>query len=205
MTLHLSLGRPLRTVPKVAGTSVDPATKTLRDAGLRVEIGHAFSDTAKPGRVIEQNPDAGQRILFGSVVRITVSKGPEPVPVPHVKGQSAGDAEQALIAAGFTVRANNAFSAIVPKGDVIRQQPSRGTADRGSRVTIWVSLGPREFPMPNVVGRPTDQAKQTLAAAGLRVNVSVIPGSNGTTIVSQIPDAGVKVHQGQTVTIYAAL
>jgi serine/threonine-protein kinase len=205
VVLHVSTGLPLRPVPGVVGRSEGKASKAIRGNDLRVKVKRAFSDTVKPGRLIEQNPTAGQRIQFGSVVRITVSKGPEPVKVPHVAGQPAGDAEQALLAVGFTVLRREAFSAVVPQGDVIRQAPAGGTADRGSKVIIWVSKGPRLFPMPNVVGQPTGDAKQRLEGAGLVVHVSVVPGSNGSTVVSQIPDPGVQVHQGQSVTIFAAL
>ncbi|HYZ02315.1 MAG TPA: PASTA domain-containing protein [Candidatus Binatia bacterium] len=205
VTLRLSAGLPLRSVPAVVRRSAGSATKSLRRAGLHVHVTRAFSDSVKLGRVIEQNPDAGQTIPFGSIVRIVVSKGPQPVRVPQVAGQPAGDAEQALIAAGFTVEARKVYSTTVPVGDVIRQRPAGGTADRGSKITIWVSLGPREFPMPNVVGKGTEDAKRTLQAAGLIVRVQVIPGSAGTTVVSQIPDSGATVHQGDTVTIYVAL
>jgi beta-lactam-binding protein with PASTA domain len=205
VVLHVSTGLPLRTVPRVVGRSEGKATRAIRGKDLRVETHRAFSDTVRRGHVIEQNPDAGQRIQFGSVVRITVSKGPEPVNVPRVVGQPAGDAEQALLAVEFKVLRHEAFSATVPEGDVIRQVPAGGTADRGSRVIIWVSRGPREFPMPNVVGQPTAEAKQRLEAAGLVVHVSVVPGSDATTVVSQLPDPGVRVHQGQSVTIFAAL
>jgi serine/threonine-protein kinase len=205
VTLRISAGLPLRSVPAVTGRPVNRARKALRRAGLHVDVTRAFSNSVKAGQVIAQNPDAGQTIPFGNVVRITVSKGPQPVRVPRVTGQPAGDAEQALIAAGFTVEARNAYSTTVPRGDVIKEQPPGGTADRGSKVTIWVSLGPREFPMPNVVGKTTDDARRTLQALGLVVRVQRIPGSNGTTVVSQIPDSGAKVHAGDTVTIYVAL
>ena len=205
MVLHPSTGLPLRTVPKVVGRPAGRAARIVRHSDLRVDVHRAFSDEVESGHVIEQSPDAGQRIQFHSVVRITVSKGPVPVKVPQVAGQPAGDAAQALLALDFRVLRHEAFSVTVPEGDVIRQQPSGGTADRGSRVTIWVSKGPREFPMPNVVGQPTAEARETLEAAGLVVHVTVVPGSDATTVVSQLPFPDVKVHQGQTVTIFAAL
>jgi serine/threonine-protein kinase len=205
VTLRLSAGLPLRSVPSVIGRPTGVATKAVRKAGLHVQITRAYSNTVKAGRVAAQNPDPGQTIPYGNTVRITVSKGPQPVRVPQVAGQPAGDAEQSLIASGFTVEAHNAYSTTVPRGEVIRARPSGGTAARGSKVTIWVSLGPQEFPMPNVVGENTDAAKRTLQRDGLVVRVQVIPGSAGTTVVSQIPDSGAKVHAGDTVTIYVAL
>jgi serine/threonine-protein kinase len=205
VTLQLSTGKPLRSVPAVMGWRDGPARRAVQRAGLKVQVTGAYSDTVKAGRVMAQNPDPGQTIPYGNTVRITVSKGPQPVRVPHVAGQPAGDAEQALIAAGFTVEARNAYSTTVPRGDVIRERPSTGTAPSGSKVTIWVSLGPREFPMPSVVGESTEAAKRTLQTHGLVVRVQVIPNSGGTTVVSQIPGPGARVHAGDTVTIYVAL
>jgi serine/threonine-protein kinase len=204
VVLRLSTGLPLRTVPPVTGKTAKGATKALTAAGLHVDVTRVFDDRVPNGRVVDQNPASGQRIEYGSRVTLTVSKGPKPIAIPDVTGQSGGDAEAILVAAGFEVKVRQDYSTTVSSGDVIKQDPSGGTAASGSRVSVWVSLGPKTFPMPRVIGLTTAEAKSTLEGLGLTVQVVVIPNSSGVKVVSQIPSAGNTVEQGQQVSIYVA-
>src|SRR5204863_5180684 len=152
-------GVPLRKVPPVIGKNAGVAAKALTRPGLKVDVGRVFNDRVAVGRVVDQNPAAGQTIPYGSTVTLTVSKGPQPIPIPDVTGQSGGDAEAVLVAAGFKVDIKHQYSTAVVSGNVIRQEPSGGTASAGSHVALWVSLGPRTFPMPDGVGRSIADAK----------------------------------------------
>jgi serine/threonine-protein kinase len=97
------------------------------------------------------------------------------------------------------------FSTEVPRDQVISQQPpAEATVREGGTVTIVVSKGPRRFPMPNVVGADTASAQAQLQGVGLEVRVVTVPNSPGQQVVSQQPDAGTTVEQGQQVTIYVA-
>ncbi|MDP9343241.1 MAG: Stk1 family PASTA domain-containing Ser/Thr kinase [Actinomycetota bacterium] len=204
VVLRLSAGLPLRTVPSVTGKKAAVAAKALVHAGLKIHVVRVFDDRVPDGRVVDQNPSSGQTIQYGSVVKLTVSKGPQPIDIPDVTGQSGGDAEAILVAAGFKVDLHHLYSTTVLSGRVIRQEPSGGTASAGSHVTLWVSLGPRTFPMPRVIGMATDTAKSQLENLGLKVQVVIVPNSLGKTVVSQFPSAGKTVQQGQQVAIYVA-
>ncbi len=204
VVVRLSAGLPLRTVPSVIGKQAAAAAKALTDAGLKIKVARVFNDRMAEGRVVDQNPASGQTIPFGSTVTLTVSKGPEPIAIPNVTSQSGGDAEAILVAAGFKVDIKHQYSTTVLSGRVIRQEPSSGTASAGARVTLWVSLGPRTFPMPRVIGMATDAAQSQLEGLGLKVQVVVVPNSSGKTVVSQFPSAGKTVQQGQQVAIYVA-
>jgi serine/threonine-protein kinase len=204
VVLRLSAGVPLRTVPTVTGRKAAAAAKALTQEGLKIKVTRVFNDRVGEGRVVDQNPAGGQTIPYGSTVTLTVSKGPEPIAVPNVTNQSGGDAEAILVAAGFKVDIKHQYSTAVPSGDVIRQDPSGGTAPAGTHVTLWISLGPRTFPMPNVLGMTTADAKSKLSADGLDVRVVVIPNSSGGKVVSQIPNPDTTVEQGEQVTIYVA-
>jgi len=66
-------------VPTVIGQTQSAAQSTITSAGLVVgTISHAYSDTVASGRVISQNPVGGSTAVVGSVVNLTVSKGPAP-------------------------------------------------------------------------------------------------------------------------------
>ncbi|MGW5353225.1 Stk1 family PASTA domain-containing Ser/Thr kinase [Streptomyces sp. NPDC004031] len=132
----ISRGSPVE-VPDVIGKSVTEAQQTLQDAGFQVVLApdKAFSDEADKDTVALETPDRGTQAGKGDTVTITVSKGQQLFPVPDVKGQSQGDAEKTLKAAGFEVRVINLFF-----GDtVFSESPDGGSqAPKGATVTLWV-------------------------------------------------------------------
>jgi serine/threonine-protein kinase len=101
------------------------------------------------------------------------------------------------------VRVVEEFSTEVPRDRVISQDPpAQETVREGGTVTIVVSKGPRQFPMPTVLGLSSAQAKGQLEGLGLVVDVQDLPGSTGDQVVGQLPEAGVIVEAGQTVKIF---
>lgn len=69
---------------------------------------------------------------------------PDDRPVPDVRGQLAGDAEQTLRAAGFAPqRGGRRVNASVPAGTVVEQSPAPATQKpAGAAVTIVVAGEP---------------------------------------------------------------
>ncbi|MGH2591337.1 MAG: PASTA domain-containing protein, partial [Actinomycetota bacterium] len=120
-------------------------------------------------------------------------------------GRPVDEATRLLEDAGFIVSVFEEFSDDVASGRVISQDPeARTDLQPGEGVTIMVSLGPPEFPMPNVVGMRRDAAVARLRDLGLVVSVAIVPGQDGTTVVYQEPAAGTTVHAGDTVDIFVA-
>jgi beta-lactam-binding protein with PASTA domain/predicted Ser/Thr protein kinase len=94
---------------------------------------------------------------------------PETRPVPDVVGKRSGTAAQILQNRGFEVDVVPIQSDTVPDDRVAGQRPEPGSeADKGSVVTITVSSGPGEAPVPLVQGLPADQAAGQLRQAGFR-------------------------------------
>ena len=121
-------------VPDVQGASRADAERAITDAGFTPKVGEVFSEEVEKGRIADQSPSSG-RAPRGSEVVLEVSKGPELVTVPDVVGQDRGAAEQALEAAGVTVR----VVAIPGPGRVRSTDPGAGAQVRkGSRVTMYV-------------------------------------------------------------------
>jgi serine/threonine-protein kinase len=97
---------------------------------------------------------------------------PEKKAVPDVVGLRGDTAAQKLQNAGFEVDIQSVESATAPRNDVIAQNPSAGEdAKVGSIVTIRVSAGPGEAPIPDVAGDPRRTAEKRLRDAGFRVTV----------------------------------
>jgi eukaryotic-like serine/threonine-protein kinase len=204
VSLVVSKGPELVDVPSVTGIPVAQARTRIKDAGLEAQVSKEFHDTIRAGVVIDQNPASGQ-IEVGETVALTVSRGQEPISLPDVTGQSEDAAASNLGALGLQVSVTEEFSATVEEGFVIGQSPEAGaTVHEGDTATIIVSRGPKQFPMPDVVGMSQAQARARLEGLGLVVNVTQVPGSDGDQIVSSKPTAGKTVEQGDTVTIYVA-
>jgi beta-lactam-binding protein with PASTA domain len=199
----VSRGPELVRIPNVRRLPEGEAVGLLEAAKLQVSIERDYHPRIPEGRITDQNPAAGNSIEAGQVVVITVSKGKPPVPVPELVGRSEADAGALLRAAGLGVKVVQEFSVEVPRGSVIRQVPPSGKIiPKDSVVTITVSKGPQQFPMPSVVGKADAVAIAELQGLTLVVHPIKLPGSSGSTVVGQRPNAGTVVNAGQEVTIY---
>ncbi|MFF1478806.1 Stk1 family PASTA domain-containing Ser/Thr kinase [Streptomyces sp. NPDC058301] len=89
--------------------------------------------------------------------------------VPAVIGQSESAAKKRLTDAGLSVKkVERRYSDTVKRGTVIQTDPETGARVRGNAsVTVVVSSGPEMVKVPDVGGKPLDDAKKALADAGL--------------------------------------
>jgi serine/threonine-protein kinase len=205
VTVVPSNGPPPVVVPTVTGLSLDKAVAKLEAARLaKGEVREVYDDEVPEGDVVRQSPADG-KAPQGSGVDLWVSRGHAPVPVPAVVGKTQDKAERALEAAGFTPVVSFAFSNDIERGKVISVDPQEATkTPYGSPVTIQVSQGPETFPAPVLTGLTPAQARAKADEYGLKVTISVVPGTPGTVIISQVPAAGTTVRYGDTITLFAA-
>jgi serine/threonine-protein kinase len=128
------------------------------------------------------------------------------VAVPAVKGLSAANAKSKLEGAGFVYSPSATFSDTVDEGIAIDSDPGGGEqAPKGSKVTVYVSKGPRPFPMPNLVGMQLGDAKAKAKSLGLVVrNAYPVPGSGKPAgqVQGQNPTAGASVRKGSPIDLY---
>jgi eukaryotic-like serine/threonine-protein kinase len=200
--LVVSKGVQPKTVPTLTGTSLGAAEAAIKSVGLTVgTVSHQYSTTVPSGRVISSQPTPGASTPPGSTVDLVVSKGPAPVAVPKVVGQTQAAATAALTAAGFKTSATTAYSTTVATGKVVSQSPASGTAVPGSTVSLVVSKGPPPVTVPDVVDMHQAQAEAALQAAGLKVSVNRGSRVVLDRVISQTPAAGSTVPRGTTVTI----
>ena len=108
------------------------------------KISETFDESAAAGTVLAQAPRSGNPVRHGTPVDLTVSKGPQPIPVPDVRGQEQGDAVKAIEAAGLkaVVSPETVNDRKVPKGAVVAQDPASGNLTKGGSVTLTISKGP---------------------------------------------------------------
>jgi serine/threonine protein kinase len=203
VTVFLSKGPDRRVVPSFTGKDLAGATAALRKVGLVVapEPAQAYSTSVPKGQVISSDPAPGQKLRPGVAVRLTISRGPEPVPVPNLRGQSRQDAEQTLKGLGLKAKVVEQFSDDVAKGIVISNTPDSGSANKGSTVTLTVSKGPDVVRVPSVRNKSVGDATAELQGLGFKVSVQRLDGGPGR-VIDQSPGGGAMRKRGSTITLF---
>jgi serine/threonine-protein kinase len=204
--LFVSDGPGSGTVPPVTGMSQAKAEKALKSAGFKVSSTQAYSADVKTGQVISSSPPEGSTAEKGSTVRLTVSRGAQPVAVPSVVGKTVAEARGLIEGKGFKVSEKDEQTTSKPDGTVLSQSPAGGTSVKpGSTVTLTVAKAPPQVQVPDVGGDTKDEARQALRANHLHVTVVRdpvdTPDQDGL-VVKQDPQAGTNVDRGTTVTIH---
>ena len=83
------------------------------------------------------------------------------VEIPNVVGDSRDGAINALRNSGFQVNVEESYSSNTAAGYVISQDPSGGASiERGSTITITVSLGPEPQQEPSTPSSPDEEGNQ---------------------------------------------
>ncbi|MGH9115195.1 MAG: protein kinase domain-containing protein, partial [Acidimicrobiales bacterium] len=83
---------PSHPVPSLIGDTEAAAAGTLRPLHLRLAVaGRSYNSKFRTGTVISQQPDRG-RLKEGKTVSVTVSLGPQPVPVPSLANLTVDEA-----------------------------------------------------------------------------------------------------------------
>ena len=203
VVLVLSKGPRTEAVPDLTGQTVEAATEALKPLGL--EIGQrteAFSEDYPQGQITEQKTPVGQQARTGATVDVVVSKGREPIAVPDVRDISQDDAEQRITGAGLVVgTVTRQRDPSVPKGSVIRTDPTAGNLFRGQSVAITVSDGPPAVTVPDLTGEQLDAARGQLESQGVKVEVDRVLGGIFGTVREQSVPPGTQVEVGSTVTL----
>ncbi|MGX7823723.1 Stk1 family PASTA domain-containing Ser/Thr kinase [Actinokineospora sp. 24-640] len=165
-------GRPGKiSVPDVKGKGPDEASTQLRDARLQVAenvLEKEVDDEGQVGKVIAQNPAAGQEVNVGTQVTLTVGKAQAKASVPNVIGQDYETAAKNLTDVGLTPQRRD-VSSDKPAGTVVDQAPKSGEVSPGFTVVLDVSNGDQQdkrIEMPDLEGMTPDEAKGKLQELG---------------------------------------
>ncbi len=203
VTLQVSRGPVLFSVPAVTGNTLEEAKQKLAGASLATgTVSESFDEVVPAGVVLNQDPAAGQQLRAESKVKVNVSKGPTPIPVPLVTGMRESEALSQLQAVGLAgvVASEQLNSATVPAGSVLSQTPSSGDLKAGQKVTLTLSKGPKMVPVPDMVGKQVGVATSELKALGFNVSVENLLGGFFGTVRFQDPQGG-SAPEGSTITL----
>jgi serine/threonine-protein kinase len=203
VTIWVSTGLPKVVVPSLAGETQDAAVAQLTRLGLKAKVLQVPSN--KPaGQVLVQDPPSDTKVQVGTVVHFNVSKGPQPVAVPDVRGEPIDQASSTLQADGFKV-ATTFVESSQPANTVIDMSPPAGSsAGKGSIISLTVSKGPKTSTVPDVSSLDVGTATATLANSGFKPKVlyqDVTDPSLDGNVLSETPQGGTQAAPGSTVTI----
>ncbi|MFJ4780862.1 Stk1 family PASTA domain-containing Ser/Thr kinase [Streptomyces sp. NPDC088762] len=203
VTITLSRGPQVVAVPNLKGRPLEEARTELTNAGLAPGmVTLAFSQDVAQGSVIATDPAGGEKRAPDTAVALVVSKG-RPVQVPSVAGLPFEQARATLEGLGLKVAtAPEQVNSPSPAGTVANQSVGAGTqAATGDTITLTLSKGPRQLPVPNVTGQDVEAARKALEAAGFKVKVDRPFLSFSNTVEAQSVPAGQNAPEGSTITI----
>ncbi|MCP1413425.1 serine/threonine-protein kinase [Paenarthrobacter sp. A20] len=203
ITVLVSKGAQLFALPGLTGGTLDEAKTALNAAEMALgNVTEAFDEKVPAGVVISQDPAKGTEVRHGTPVALAVSKGPQPIPVPDVRGLSQDAAAKALQDVGLkaVIAPETVNDKTVPKGAIVAQAPANGTLVKGDSVTLTVSKGPKMVKVPSFIGKQAKEARQQLEALGFEVKVNEILGGFFGTVRDQNP-VDKDVPEGSVVTL----
>ena len=212
LTIVIAAFRPKANVPSVVGLSTAEAQRTIASAGLVSQIARKYSDSTPQDTIIDQSPAAGQSVLLGSSVMISISIGPQSttVTLPNVVGMTQSDAVSKIVSLGLTSHVSNSLSSTGTAGQVIDEFPAAGRqVAPGTAIGLNVSAGPptgNTVTVPDLVGQTSTNAIATLGGLGLTYSTVMWDGTGSAaqTVVSQSPPANDQVASGGSVVVFVS-
>ena len=128
-------------VPNFVNSSYDMvAQNPVQNTRFKITSVMEYSNEVEKGYIISQSVEAGKIVPAGTEITFVVSKGPEYVTIPPVKGTTLDYAKQTLEAAGFVVQViTKENTGGNTEGVVAEVTPAEGTSKvKGSEVYIQV-------------------------------------------------------------------
>ncbi len=162
------------TTPDLTGENVKQATSIADGAGLDVAVSkEEYSETVPKGSVIGTDPEAGENILDGGTIDLTLSKGKERYKVPDLAGLAEDKATELLEDNNLAVGTkDHRYSAKFKTGDVIRGSIKAGkNVKPGTEVDLVISKGRRPIDVESYVGERARVARSALENAGFDVDI----------------------------------
>ena len=172
VSLKVGIGPATVTVPKVKGLSITAASNLLQHDGFVVGTPEAVNSPKAPLNVVVGSaPKQGTAQKPGTTVILKIASGS--VRIPAVTGLTCAQATKKLRNITLRPTCQNRASQAAPKGQAFATYPIPvgSLIQQNSPITIFISNGPSQTVLPNVVGDTSGDAKRTLQTAGFKAKV----------------------------------
>jgi beta-lactam-binding protein with PASTA domain len=194
-------------VPQLAGRTLADAASTLAAVGLVINVDELrrADATVPAGRVVQQDPLAGEAARQQRTIRVWLSAGPRVTTVGDFVGESERTARLRLEQDGVMVSGVTELqSADYPTGVVVAQDPPASV--NAPRVTLLVNRGAEAigYVMPDLAGLDGRRTADSLRSLGFRVSLTAsanTPGATTGAVVGQTPAAGFQVKPGDAIAL----
>jgi beta-lactam-binding protein with PASTA domain len=195
-------------VPNIVGEPVESAQQLIEDRGLVMgtPVEQETDNPDEVGIVLSQDPAFNELVDEGSTVTPTIGVAPTTVAVPaDLVGMTEEEARAALQAAGLTVgTVSQQENDDAEPGEVLETDPASGEdVPVGSAVNLVVAEASDTVTVPSVLGRPVDDARAAIEAAGLSFGNVTREASDQPvdTVLRTDPSGGTEVARGSTVSV----
>lgn len=196
---------PKVVVPQLEQAELSKAKEELEKLELKMAISRqVHNDSVEKGCVVNQNPEAGSKIMEGETVYLVISLGPRVTEVPNIVGLRLEEAKKALEESNLKVGIKDEKYSEVPKGKIISQSPEPGElVGFNTPVNVVISLGVEKIVVPSVIGMDYQTARDILENKQLSVVriYEISETAEVGTVVSQEPFVNTQVFKNSLVTI----
>lgn len=200
-------------IPEMVNRAFTPYIEELKELCLNYEEEYK-EYLLPPGYVISTIPNAGEKLLQGETVKITISSGMGYDPnadgiVPDLLEKTTAEANDVAGEQGFFVMVKGEeYSDNIPEGLIMEQDVAAGNIMKGdSIVNVVVSKGIEQFEVPLVEGMTSQEATKVLEECFFVVNTEKeismeVPEG---TIISQSLNSGENVDKYTEITLKVAI
>jgi eukaryotic-like serine/threonine-protein kinase len=195
------------TIPDLTNQTANDATALASNLGLTLRV----DDTRRPdpkiaaGRVLAQEPAAGEIARRQRSIRVWLSAGQRSATVPKLVGETERTAQLRLAQDGLTLTGIAEIRSPSFASDVVIAQTPPAKSAAGN-VSLLVNRGERgaSYVMPDLIGVNGDRAAEILRARGFRVAVvgsNPYPGVAAGIVIRQGPQAGFQIGPGEPISL----
>jgi beta-lactam-binding protein with PASTA domain len=202
------------TVPNVVGMHLNDVEDFLDKRDLQYVLDDStFIPGAKPLTVYQQFPPAGNKVKQGRKIYLTIiAQKPPMVKMPKLLNRSLLNAQRELESYGLLV-GNISIVPDLQQNAVLKQllngvEVNEGQLiPKGSKIDLVVGdgLGNQEFEVPDLTGKPLDEAELLLQGSNLQVGIIIYQEAEDKeagTVLRQKPTAGNKIRVGDVIDLW---
>ncbi|MFD2600149.1 PASTA domain-containing protein [Sphingobacterium corticis] len=187
-------------VPVLKGLHIGEAIDILKKAGLEYQVDSVYQMDARPGLVIDQDPEPASAVKGGRTIYLTMITQTAPeIAFPEVVDKTLIEVISIIknhsLVLGDTTYINDIARDVVLDARFGGQPITAGRMiPKGSRINLVLGngRGNDQVNIPELVGLPYSEAEFALRGLGLVIgNISFADGSRDTlnaTVVEQTPD-----------------
>lgn len=207
------------TVPDLTGKSVVELEEFLAAKDLRYELSSdsTYVVNAAPSTVISQYPKAGSKVKEGRKVYVTITmRTPPSIEMPDLTNLSLRSAQQMLQSFGLQLGEVKKVPDLAK--DAVLGQEYQGHAihkkdrvPKGAKIDLKVGdgLGNTEFDVPDLIGKPLEEAKVAILGSDLQVGSIIYDNDSDQTpgtVIKQNPPSleGNKIRVGELIDLWVA-